>query len=157
MTEKELVSDNIKQLISFQLLDEMYAINIRLVQEIIRIQEITDIPRKEKYLLGVINLRGQIIPVIDLKLKLHLQKTEATNKSRIIVVKYHGVEVGMIVDAVLEVLRIPETEIEPPSPFISPLNTDHIKGLSKVAGKMVVILDVEKSLANETIKQEEQA
>lgn len=146
LVTQEVVDNKIVELVAFNLNDENYAIEIKYIQEIIRMQEITDVPHSETYLLGVINLRGQVIPVIDLKKKFNLGCYADSGSTRIIVVETDEFVVGMVVDSVSEVLRLDRGQIEPPSPVIASIETDYIRGVGKVDGKMVIILVLEKVL-----------
>jgi purine-binding chemotaxis protein CheW len=135
-----------EHLVAFQLAGELYGIPIRLVHEIIRPCEITRIPRSPHYVLGVINLRGKIIPVVDLRLRLDLPREEASRATRIIVVNAEQGVVGMRVDAVTEVLRLSESRIEYPSEFVADVEADFIRGVGKHENGLVILLDVEKVL-----------
>lgn len=148
-----LTGENVVELVAFELLDEIYAIDIKYVEEIQRSQEITDVPHTPEHILGVINLRGQIIPVIDLKIKFGMEKSEVTNMTRIIVVNVEGIVVGLQVDSVSEVLRLTTDKIEPPSPVISTIDSEQIQGVGKDEGKMIIILDVEKILIKKSASE----
>ena len=147
MNDKIAVEEDILQLVSFQLLDEPFAINVAYVQEIIRIQAITDVPHAAGHILGVINLRGQIIPVIDLKVKFGLERNENTGATRIVVVNVNSTVVGMVVDSVSEVIRLDSGSVEPPSPVISSIDSDYLQGVGKQGEKMIMLLDIEKILS----------
>lgn len=147
MSEQAITEDELLQLVSFALLDEPFAINVSFVQEIIRYQVVTDVPHAAEHILGVINLRGQIIPVIDLKVKFGMEKSDPTGSSRIVVVNVIGMVVGMLVDSVAEVIRLSSSEVEPPSPVISSVDSDYLKGVGKQAGKMIMLLDIERILS----------
>jgi len=116
------------QLVAFQLAQEVYGVDIAQVQEIIRMQPITKVPGAPDFVEGVINLRGRVIPVIDLRKRFRLPKGEETKSTRIIVVDVPPHTVGMIVDSVDEVLRLSEDKIEPPSPLIASIDTEYIEG-----------------------------
>ncbi|HCY37018.1 MAG: chemotaxis protein CheW [Candidatus Margulisiibacteriota bacterium] len=141
------VEDTLLQLVAFELLEESFAINVSCVQEIIRLPAITDVPHAGEHILGVINLRGQIIPVIDLKVKFGLEKKEHTSTSRIVVVSVAHIVVGMVVDSVSEVIRIDASSIDPPSPLISSVDSDYLKGIGKQGDRMIILLDIEKILS----------
>ena len=104
-----------KQLVVLDLGSEAYGVNIGSVREIIRMQEITQLPRMPQYVEGVINLRGKVTPVVDLRKRFGLDVTEYTKETRIVVVDVGNQDIGVIVDAVTEVLRISTGDIEPPS------------------------------------------
>lgn len=152
---REAVDAKIVELVAFNLDDENYAIEIKYIQEIIRMQEITDVPHSETFILGVINLRGQVIPVIDLKKKFNLGNFADSGTTRVIVVETDLFVVGMVVDSVSEVLRLDRDNIEPPSPVIASIETDYIRGVGKVDGKMVVILELEKVLGKSSTVADE--
>lgn len=137
------------QLVAFQLAEEVYGVDIAQVQEIIRMQPITKVPGAPDFVEGVINLRGRVIPVIDLRKRFRLPKGEETKSTRIIVVDVPPHTVGMIVDSVDEVLRLSEEKIEPPSPLIASIDTEYIKGVGKLEGKLLILLDLAKVLTKE--------
>ncbi|HSV32346.1 MAG TPA: chemotaxis protein CheW [Atribacteraceae bacterium] len=143
------VSTNEQQLVAFQLGEETYGIDIARVQEIIRLQQITEVPGAPDFVEGVINLRGRVIPVIDLRKRFALAKREDRKSARIIVVEVHPHTVGMIVDAVDEVLRITEDQIEPPSPLIASIEAEYIRGVGKLPDRLLVLLDLGKVLKKE--------
>jgi purine-binding chemotaxis protein CheW len=136
-----------EQLVVFQLANETYGIEISAVHEIIRLQSVTRVPRTPDFVEGVINLRGKIVPVIDLHKRFRLPLEEETPHSRIIVVEVMGVMVGMIVDSVSEVLRLPVANIEPPPPAISGgIDTDYLRGVGKWQEKLIILLDLDRVL-----------
>lgn len=146
-----------EQLVVFQLSNETYGIEISAVHEIIRMQSITKVPRTPSFVEGVINLRGRIVPVIDLHKRFELPLEEETVHSRIIVVEVKGVTVGMVVDSVSEVLRIPENNIEPPPPAISGgIETEYLRGVGKWKEKLIILLDLQKVLDKSEYKALEQ-
>lgn len=136
-----------KQVVAFRLGNETYAIDISHIHEIIRLREITFVPRAPHYMRGVINLRGHIVPVMDLSARLGLPSQEETAQSRIIVVEVNGESIGMIVDAVSEVLRLSEEQIEPSAQLAGDQCAEYISGLGKVNDRLVLLLDVEKVVA----------
>ncbi len=129
------------QLIIFTLESENYGFPIENVQEIIRIAAITRVPHTPAFLRGVINLRGNVIPVIDLKLRLGLGFSEFGDASRIIVVSHGGLVGGFIVDSVSEVLTIDSSNIEEPPAEISKEKNRHISGIAKFENSLAVLLD----------------
>ncbi|MDK2816830.1 MAG: purine-binding chemotaxis protein CheW [Moorella sp. (in: firmicutes)] len=144
------------QLVVFQLASETYGVDINHVQEIIRMQSITQIPRTPAFIEGVINLRGRIIPVIDLHKRFDLPRADITNNTRIMVVELGRVTVGMIVDSVSEVLRLPATSIEPPPPMISGIDVAYLKGVGKWNERLIILLDLERVLRESEQRQLEQ-
>ncbi|MDN5344591.1 MAG: purine-binding chemotaxis protein CheW [Clostridia bacterium] len=144
------------QLVVFQLAGETYGVDINHVQEIIRMQSITQIPRTPAFIEGVINLRGRIIPVIDLHKRFDLPTAEITNNTRIMVVELGRVTVGMIVDSVSEVLRLPATSIEPPPPMISGIDVAYLKGVGKWEERLIILLDLDRVLQESEQRQLQQ-
>ncbi len=137
------------QLVAFQLGEETYGIDIAQVVEIIRMQTITQIPGAPGFVEGVINLRSRVIPVIDLRKRFGLSFREDTKTTRIIVVEVHPHTVGMIVDAVEEVLRLETSNIEPPSPMVASVDAEYIRGVGKLGERLLVLLDLARVLVKE--------
>lgn len=129
-----------EQLVIFQLNDQQYALPIQETQEIIRMSSITRVPNTKHYVEGIINLRGSIVPVINLNKRLNLPVSEYGEDTRIIVVEHGGQKVGMIVDIVLEVGRFNEDEIEPPS--VAGDNVDYLKGVVKKKDQLWLLLNL---------------
>ena len=138
-----------EKLVCFELAGEVFGVPISMVQEIIRMQEITEIPRAPEFVEGVINLRGKIIPVIDLRKRFGLGAGEQTKNTRIVVIKVGEITVGMVVDAVSEVIRLNDEDIEPPSPIVASLDAEYIKGVGKIESKLIILLDTEKILSHQ--------
>ncbi|MCK4574076.1 MAG: purine-binding chemotaxis protein CheW [candidate division Zixibacteria bacterium] len=132
------------QLVSFNLGQEEFGIDILKVQEINRMVEITKVPQAPSYVEGVINLRGKVIPVIDLRRKFSLEAGEYDKNTRIVVVDVSGHVIGMVVDAVSEVLRIPRSTIEPPPEIVTSLDSEYIRGVVKLEEKLLIFLDISK-------------
>jgi purine-binding chemotaxis protein CheW len=137
--------------LTFKLADEEYGLEILKVQEIIQMQAVTRIPRTPDYVRGVINLRGKVIPVIDLRKKFSLDTIKDTEKTCIIVVqianKNSHVVMGIIIDAVKEVLNIKSENIEETPSFGTSVNTDFILGIGKVGSTVKMLLDIDKVLS----------
>ena len=142
-------SQNMLQLVSFKLKQEEFGVNILLVQEIIRMQEITNVPNAPGFVEGVINLRGRVIPIVDLRKRFGMETKEQSNATRIIVVMIGEVQVGLIVDEVSEVLRISEDTVEPPPPIVAGIESDYIKGVGKLEDRLLILLDLNKILSME--------
>lgn len=134
------------QMVVFQLAEQTYGIDIAAVFEIIRMEAITRVPRTPHFVEGVINLRGKIIPVIDLCKRFNLPLTERTGSSRIIIVDVGGNTIGMIVDGVSEVLRVPLDSIEPPPPMIHGVDAAYLRGIAILDGRLIILLDLKKIL-----------
>lgn len=141
--------------LTFKLAEEEYGLEIIKVQEIIGLMPITKVPRVPGYMRGVINLRGRIIPTIDLRTKFGLERVEDTDKTCIIVVEVMSakgkVNVGIIVDQVAEVLDVAANEIDHAPEFGTALNTDFILGVGIVKGSVKILLDIDKVLTTEEI------
>ena len=139
-----------QQLVVFDLSTEAYGIDISAVRSIIRMQEITEVPGTPEFVHGVTNLRGRVIPVVDLRKRFNLVVTEQTKETRIVVVDISGQDIGMIVDAVTEVMRIPTDAVEPPSSVITTMDSDYLLGIAKLEDRLVILLDLGKVLSEET-------
>jgi len=149
MTLETAVNEaNELQLVVFDLADETYGVDIGSVREIIRIQEITKVPRTPDYVEGVINLRGKVIPVIDLRKKFGFKKAEVSKDTRIVVVDIGGNDIGVVVDAVTEVLRLSSDAVEPPSGVITTTDSDYLLGIAKLESRLVILLDLQKALTS---------
>ena len=137
--------------LTFKLGEEVYGLEILKVQEIIGIMKVTAVPGTPSFIRGVINLRGKIIPVVDLRLKFSMEKKEDTEKSCIIVVQIQlrtkKLIMGIVVDEVSEVLNIIQDQIEDPPSFGSAVDTAFIMGMGKVGQKVIMLLDIDKVLS----------
>jgi purine-binding chemotaxis protein CheW len=139
-----------EHLATFFLSGEEYGIDVRLVQEIIRVGEITQVPRAPDFIKGVINLRGRIIPVIDLKRKLGLgEVTEASRQSRIVVVKVRERLVGLLVDGASQVLKVPVASIEAAPEEVVEIDANYLRGVAKLESRLIILMDLNKVLALE--------
>ena len=137
--------------LTFVLAEQDYGLEILKVREIIGMVNITAIPQTPSYVRGVINLRGKVIPVIDLRLRFVMGAHELTEESCIIVVDVHGIEMGVVVDKVSEVLNIAEGDIEDAPSFGVSVNTDFILGIGKTEGKVKILLDITKVLTKDQV------
>jgi purine-binding chemotaxis protein CheW len=144
-----VMGDVEEQLVVFDVGEEVYGVDIGMVQEIIRMQAITKVPGAPSFVEGIINLRGKIIPVIDLRRRFRLPAGEAKKSSRIVVVEVDGPVIGMVVDAVSEVLRIPADCIEPPSMIVTGADSDYIRGIAKLEDRLIILLQLERILSDE--------
>jgi len=136
-----------QQVVVFQLGGESYGVDIAKVQEIKAMSPITAVPRAAEFIEGVINLRGQITPVVNLRTRFGMGKIENTKETRIIVVNMEGEWVGLIVDSVSEVMRLADDTIEPPSEFVATVDADFIRGIAKVSEeRLVILLDLARML-----------
>jgi purine-binding chemotaxis protein CheW len=148
-TSKEAVKP--VQIVTFRLGQEEYGVDIMKVQEIILLGEITRVPEVPDFVEGVINLRGNVIPIVDLRKRFRITGTDHTEATRIVVLNVHGKTIGAIVDAVSEVLRTSSAEIEPAPPTISGMGRDYLKGLIKLEKRLLILLDIDKILNFEKI------
>lgn len=138
-----------QQIVVFDLADEQYGIDIASVESIIEMQPVTAIPRAPAFIEGVINLRGVVLPVIDLRKRFDLPAQEPTKKTRIIIVETDGLAVGMVVDAVTEVLRIPEDTVEPLSPLMASVDSAFIEGVAKLDERLIILVNLAQVLSSE--------
>lgn len=135
--------------LTFRLGHEVYGIDISSVTEIIGFQKITPVPDMPDHIRGVINLRGQVIPVLDVRLRFRMEHREYQERTCIIVVKLGNISVGLIVDTVNEVADIPETDISPPPKVAGGKTSRYIRGMGKVGEDVRIILDINKLLYDE--------
>ncbi|MBQ3059765.1 MAG: purine-binding chemotaxis protein CheW [Desulfovibrio sp.] len=143
--------DELLQLVTFSIGEEEFGVNILKVQEIIRTMEITKVPRAPEFVEGVINLRGKVIPIIDLRRRFGLAPKVHDKNTRIIVIEINNIIVGFVVDAVSEVLRIPASTVEPPPPVVAGVDSDYISGVGKLQDRLLIMLDLDKLLSSEDI------
>lgn len=142
-----VTSERAGKYLTFVLAEEEYGLEILKVREIIGAMDITSVPRTPDYVKGVINLRGKVIPVIDLRLKFDMEEAERTDETCIIVVDVNNVEMGIIVDKVSEVLDIAADQIEDSPEFGGNVDTEFILGMGKAGDSVKILLDIEKVLS----------
>ena len=142
------IADDLLQLVSFNIDDEEFGLDILRVQEINRMVDFTRVPNSPDFVEGVINLRGKVIPIIDLRKRLNMPPRISNNETRIIVVDVQSKVIGFIVDRVNEVLRIHRSITEPPPPTISGINSDLILSIGKLDGRLLILLNLDKIVAN---------
>jgi chemotaxis signal transduction protein/chemotaxis regulatin CheY-phosphate phosphatase CheZ len=140
---KELREEDQLQLVGFKLGDEEYAIDVLKIQEIIRLVEITAVPRTDNYIMGVMNLRGKVIPVVDLRVRFNLEKSDFDKKTRIIVVRFEKENIGFVVDEVTQVVRINKSLIEPTPPLVGSIGQEYILGICKYNERLIILLDID--------------
>jgi purine-binding chemotaxis protein CheW len=138
-----------EHLATFFLDREEYGVDVRQVQEIRRVTEITSVPRAPEFIRGVINLRGRILPVLDLKRKLGLGEVEAGRATRIVVVRVKERLLGLLVDGASQVLKIAVSRIEPPPEEVVEKGGDYIRGVAKLDDRLIILVDLERLLAHE--------
>ena len=138
-----------EHLATFFLDREEYGVDVRQVQEIRRTTEITSVPRAPEFIRGVINLRGRILPVLDLKRKLGLGEVEASRATRIVVVRVKERLLGLLVDGASQVLKVEVSRIEPPPEEVVERGGDYIRGVAKLEDRLIILVDLERLLAHE--------
>ncbi|MEO7457229.1 MAG: chemotaxis protein CheW [Gemmatimonadaceae bacterium] len=150
MTTTTLHAESRAQYLSFVLCGEEYAVNILRVKEIIEYDTLTRVPAMPPSVRGVINLRGRVVPVVDLSARFGLEESTITRRSCIVMVELKdgddAVVMGIITDAVSQVLDLSDAAIEPPPSFGTPINANFIKGMAETGKKFVIILDVDRAL-----------
>jgi purine-binding chemotaxis protein CheW len=135
-----------QQLVIFSLAGEDFGVEIGIVESIIKMQPVTLVPHAPEFVEGITNLRGVVLPVVDLRKRFSLPAVAVTKDSRIVVVVINDLKVGMIVDGVSEVLRIHADMIDPPSPLVTSVDTDFLKGIAKLEERLIILLDLRRVL-----------
>lgn len=135
-----------RQLIRFRVGDEEYGLDILRVKEIIQIRAITRLPRAPSFVRGIINLRGDIVPIIDLRERFGLESRTGTDAARVIVVDVEGRLLGLVVDGASQVVRLPAGQIDPPPPLIGGLSAGFVEGIGRIGDLLVILLDLERLL-----------
>ena len=153
--ENKVDVENSINLVTFKLGNNEYAIDIMQAKEIIKMEKITLIPNAPDYVEGVINLRGNIIPIVDLKKRFNLDENEEEKNTGIIIVKIDDVDMGIIIDAISKVVSIATSNIQPPPPMLSGIGQKYIKGVAKLEDKLLVVLDLEKLIVGDDDDTEE--
>ncbi|MBZ5526920.1 MAG: chemotaxis protein CheW [Acidobacteriia bacterium] len=143
--------------IGFRIGEESYGIPISMVREIVRVPNITAVPNAPETILGVINLRGKIVPVMDLRKRFGLGELHADKKSRILVVDLENRLLGLFVNSASEVLKIPSSEVEPPASMFSDGESGYVTGVGKLKGRLIILLDIAKLLLRQDYKRIEEA
>lgn len=150
--EMELVENRVSEnykVIVFQLQEEEYALPVEHVGAIERIHPITRVPQTAVFVKGVINLRGVVIPIVDLRLRFGMKEKDLSDENRIIIVSANGLEVGLIVDAASDVIDIPAEHIEPNPEVVGTVAVDYIEGVIKIQERLIIMLNLEKILSSE--------
>ena len=148
-SNEHLLKGDILQLVTFHLGEEEFAIDILKVREIIRPMSITMVPRSAEYIEGVINLRGRVIPIVNLRRRFGMATKEFDAQTRIIDIELGDIIVGFIVDSVAEVLRIPANTVEDPPAIICGVQSDYVRGVGKIEDRLLILLDLDKLVASE--------
>ena len=134
------------QCVVFELETESYGVDITAIESIIKMQEITKLPHAPAFMEGITNLRGAIVPVLDLRKRFGMDKREPTRETRIVIANMRGTKVGLIVDAVSQVIRIPEDAIEPPPQMSVTISSSFIKSVAKLENELIILLDLDRVL-----------
>lgn len=150
--KREQGSEEVLQLVSFTLGKEEFGIDILKVQEINRTSSVTRVPNSPHFIEGVINLRGKVIPIVDLRKRFSMGSSQHDKNTRIIVVEILSKTVGFIVDSVREVLRIPQSVVDPPPPIVAGISSDYIEGVGKMDDRLLILLNLEKALSHSEIQ-----
>ncbi len=137
---------NLIQLVTFKIAEEEFGVDILKVQEIIRMMPITKVPNSPEFVEGVINLRGKVIPVIDIRKRFGMATCEHDSQTRIKVMDLQGQIVGFVVDAVCEVLRIKESTVVPPPAVVAGIGSEYMRGVGKLEDRLLILLDLDKLL-----------
>lgn len=145
--------NNNQQMVSFRIGREVFGVPIAMVQEIVRVPEVTPVPDMPPFIKGVINLRGKIVPVIDLGRRLKLEAMPSSKSSRILILEVEKRVIGLLVDAVTEIIRIPPESVEPPPEIVSSIAAEYLIGVGKLPNKLVILLDLRNILKPEEIKR----
>ncbi len=140
------------QIVCFKIGNEDYGIEILKVQEILKLPKITELPKTVGYIMGVIDLRGKVLPVIALGKRFEIEESEVDSSKKAIVVKIKGREVALAIDSVSSVAKVDSKDIEPPPPIVKGISGRYIVGIAKVTDDFVVILDIDQIFSTDEIK-----
>lgn len=141
--------DNILQYVTFKLDDETYGINVMQIQEVLRYSEIAPVPGAPHYVLGIINLRGNVVTVIDTRTRFGLMRSDISDQTRIVVLELEGQVIGVLVDSVAEVVYLKESEIETPPNVGNDESARFIQGVCNKNGELIILVEFEKMLSEE--------
>jgi purine-binding chemotaxis protein CheW len=151
--EKKIQTEEVLQLVTFNIGSEEFGLDIQCIQEINRMVDITRVPNSPEFVSGVINLRGKVIPIIDLRKRFAFTPKENDKNTRIIVVELCETVIGFIVDAVQEVIRIPKSITEPPPPIVAGIGSEYITAVAKLENRLLILLDPERILLEKEKQQ----
>jgi purine-binding chemotaxis protein CheW len=143
----------VKQLISFTVGAEEYGLELLRVKEVIRMRQITWLPKAPSCVKGIINLRGDVIPIIDLRERFGLASQEKSAMTRVIVVDVEGKSVGMVVDSASQVVRVPADQFDPPPSVMGAESRDFITAVGKLGEKLIIMIDIDRILSTEELSQ----
>mgnify|MGYP001581901335 CR=1 FL=1 len=141
------------QMVGFKVDREFFGVPIEKVKEIVRVPEITHVPDAPEFVEGVINLRGKIVPVVDMRKRLGVKSSEHSRASRVLILDMEKGVVGLIVDSASEILKISDEAIEPPPELVSSIGGDYITGVGKLNDKLIVMLDLQRLMSADEIKR----
>ncbi|WP_422445783.1 chemotaxis protein CheW [Thermoanaerobacterium sp. DL9XJH110] len=147
------MAENIRQFVEFKLGEEEYGVDILQVKTIERMMPITRVPKAPSFVEGVINLRGEVVPIIDLKKRFDLPATDVTDNTRILIVTVEDLTVGMIVDSATEVIQLPQDAIEPAPTIVGGIDSSFLEGVGKLNGKLLILLNLAKVLKPQEISE----
>lgn len=139
----EVVAESCLEFLCFRVSDEIYGINIMDIKEIIKPREVTEVPRAPHFVSGILSLRGTIIPIIDMRVRLGLDRAEPTGKERIIVIKNNNSLSGLLVDEVIQVVQVPQDAVEAAPTVLDGIDRDFVSGLGRSEGRLIIILHLE--------------
>ena len=137
------------QLVTFRLGPEEFGLDVFTVHEILRWQEVTPVPRAPAFVEGVIDVRGALVPVIDMRRRFELSHVSVGAETRIVLVEFGGERLGLVVDSVTEVLRVPETAVSEPPQYIRGLAAEFVRGIVRLEGRLIVLIDIERILSSQ--------
>ncbi|MCE7794583.1 chemotaxis protein CheW [Salipaludibacillus sp. CUR1] len=150
MSESSL--DDIKVIV-FQLKDEEYGVEVEQVKSIERVQHITRVPSTPDFVEGVINLRGVVTPIIDLRKRFNIEGLDHSDTTRVIIVTVEKMDVGLVVDAANDVIDIPRSAVEPPPQVVGGLEAEYIRGVAKLEKRLLILLNLDKVLNSEEMDE----
>ena len=137
------------QLVTFRVGGQEFGLDVFAVHEILRHQGVTPVPRAPAFVEGVLDVRGAVVPVIDLRRRFETGRTEVDDETRIVLVQFGGERLGLVVDSVTEVLRAPETAISAPPDYIRGLAAEFVRGIVRLDGRLIILLDLDRILSSE--------
>lgn len=150
MEKKEAFFSSL-QIVCFKIGNEEYGIDILQVQEILKLPKVTKLPKSKAFIMGVIDLRGKVLPIVDLSKRFGIESNKSSENSRAIVVNIAGKKVGLGIDSVSHVIKVNTNDIEPPPPVVRGISGKYIVGIAKMENGFVVVLDINQMFTNEEI------